>query len=107
MSIVVEGSRDLGKVWIKKGIKLNIPVLQVSPERWREDILGSRDLASKEAKRLAALYARDIIIDSGLSPPKVVNLDAAEAILIGFWGVKHIGKQIFKGEVDSEKLFNR
>lgn len=87
--IVIEGSRDIGKIWKKKGIKLDVPVIDVSPERWRQDILGSRNLPTKNSKKLAALYARNIIIESGLSPPKLVNFDAAEAILIGLWGVKH------------------
>ncbi len=92
--IVIEGSRDIGKIWRKKGTKLDVPVMYVSPERWRGDILGSRNLTAKESKRLAGIYARNIIIESGLSPPKLVNLDAAEAILIGYWGVKYFRKQI-------------
>ncbi len=90
--IIMEGSYNVGKIWIKKGIKINVPVYFVSPDRWRKDIFGTGNLSTDEAKKLAVRYAREIIIDSGLSPPKLIHHDAAEAILIGLWGIRYLRK---------------
>ncbi len=83
----MEGSRDIGKLWIKMSQKFHVPAYFVSPEKWRKKILNITDLNSYEAKKQAKKIAKEIIKKSGLPMPKDINHNAAEAILICLWGV--------------------
>jgi len=91
--LIMEGSKDIGKLWMKRGQKIDVPVYFVSPEVWREAMLFTKNLKSKEAKKQAIKFARKVIVSSGLAPPRTINHNAAEAILIGLWGVKEYTKR--------------
>lgn len=103
--IVIEGSKIFAKPWTNMAKRLNVDCHIVEPHIWREQLFGKKDITSQDAKKKATVYARKIIINSGLSPPKYLNHNAAEAILIGFWGVINFGNN--EEEVLGEKLFYR
>lgn len=92
--VVVEGDRVMQDLWSqfvdsentsKKG---NIELLPIVAEDWRHDLLlPSERKNGLSSKLCASQISRQIIYNSGLAvPPKKMNTDAAEAILIGYWG---------------------
>lgn len=90
--VVVEGDRALGDVWLKAAEKRGARGMFVSPERWRATLLYAREQRSgKEAKKNADALARAIIEWSHAPRPTSLRHDAAEAILIGLWGVLEVG----------------
>lgn len=90
--VVVEGDRSLGEVWLKASEKRGARGLFVSPERWRSALLYAREQRSgKDAKKNADALARAVIEWSGAPRPTSLRHDAAEAILIGLWGVLEVG----------------
>jgi hypothetical protein len=64
----------------------------VSAEEWRALFLLARDQRSGEqAKRIADGIARRVVEWSSAPRPTSLRHDAAEAILIGLWGVIDVG----------------
>lgn len=91
-ALVVEGDRNLARIWSKIAEKFDAQFLQVSPETWREELLLPRQRRSgMEAKESADFLARKVIEKSTqVSNPTSLRHDAAEAILIGLWGLLHL-----------------
>lgn len=86
--VVVEGDRRLSEIWKRAARRRGIEVVVVSPERWRQCLLLDREARSgAAAKRNAGVLARRVIEWSGAARPTSLRSDAAEAILIGLWGV--------------------
>ncbi len=90
--LVLEGDRSLAEIW-KQGAKgLDASVRCVPPEVWRSSLLYPREQSSgPKAKQSADEMARKIIEWSGAPRPTSLRHDAAEAILIGLWGVLDLG----------------
>ncbi|TNF24320.1 MAG: hypothetical protein EP329_25070 [Deltaproteobacteria bacterium] len=88
--IVVEGDRRLAERWQKEAVRRGVPVVRVTPETWREALLG-RLPPAEDAKGIADVLARKVIDWSGCARPTSLRHDAAEAILIGLWGVVDAG----------------
>jgi hypothetical protein len=90
--VVVEGDRRLGEIWRRAAQRRGMTFRVVSPERWRARLLLDREKRSgTAAKRSAGVLARRVIEWSGASRPTSLRSDAAEAILIGLWGVLEVG----------------
>lgn len=90
--VIVEGDRVLGEVWLKAAEKRGARGMFVSPERWRSVLLYAREQRSgKDAKKNADALARAVIEWSKAPRPTSLRHDAAEAILIGLWGVVELG----------------
>ena len=90
--LVLEGGGNLAEIWTKEGEKLGIEVHRIAAETWREQLLYTREQRTgAQAKHSADPFARRIIDWSGAPRPTSLRHDAAEAILIGFWGVLHVG----------------
>lgn len=90
--LVLEGGGSLAQVWENRALARDIELLRISAEDWRADLLLSREQRnSSRAKQHAADLARQVIDWSGASRPTSLRHDAAEAILIGLWGVLQIG----------------
>lgn len=90
--ILSEGDYSLAAVWERVAMKQRVRVQRVSAEAWRGDLLYSRERHSAaEAKKSAVTLARCIIDWSGIPQPASLRHDAAEAILIGLWGVMQVG----------------
>lgn len=90
--IVIEGGGNLATVWEKEAERRGITSLQISAREWRLLFLYSREHRSGvEAKRYAGETARKVIDWSDAPRPTSLRHDAAEAIMIGLWGVLHMG----------------
>jgi hypothetical protein len=90
--LVVEGSGPLAEIWAREAERQQVAARQVRPEEWRETLLLPREQRTGiEAKQNADDLARRVIEWSGARRPTSLRHDAAEAILIGLWGVLKVG----------------
>src|SRR5438874_10850393 len=90
--LAIEGGGALARIWTDEAATRGIPVLVVSPETWRRAFLYPRERRSGEiAKRTADGLARRVIAWSDARRPTSLRHDAAEAILIGLWGMLELG----------------
>ena len=90
--VVAEGDRSLAEVWEKTAAKFGATFLLTNADEWRDDLLLKRQQRSGSlAKEAADELARDVIEWSGADRPTSLRHDAAEAILIGLWGVTQAG----------------
>ncbi|QDG51736.1 hypothetical protein FIV42_13555 [Persicimonas caeni] len=90
--IVAEGDRNLAQAWEKAAKKQGLSFEVIGAEAWRPDILLKRQRRSgADAKEAADELAREVIEWSGADRPTSLRHDAAEAILIGLWGVWELG----------------
>ena len=103
--IVIEGGGNLATVWAKEAERRGITLLQISAREWRLLFLYSREQRSGvEAKRYASETARKVIDWSNAPRPTSLRHDTAEAIMIGLWGVLHMGwlSKLPEGRIDDE-----
>jgi len=91
--IVVEGGGGgYAEPWIKEAHRRGIPGRVVDARVWRDRLLLSRDRRTGAgAKEQADTLARRVITWSGAPRPTALRHDAAEAILVGLWGVLEAG----------------
>jgi hypothetical protein len=90
--LIIEGGGDLAEVWRREAERRDIAIMQVSAETWRRVFLYPREQKKGVIAKLSAEErAREIIEWLGLSRPTSLRHDAAEAILIGLWGLKKVG----------------
>jgi hypothetical protein len=90
--LVVEGGGALAAPWADEATGRGIEVRWVTAETWRRAFLYPREQRSGPiAKRNADDLARRVIEWSGAKRPTSLRHDAAEAILIGLWGVLDLG----------------
>jgi hypothetical protein len=90
--VVLEGGGPLADHWATISQRHGSRVLHVSAEEWRTLFLLARDQRSGEqAKRVADGLARRVVEWSDAARPTSLRHDAAEAILIGLWGVIDVG----------------
>ena len=89
--LVLEGGGPLALIWRKDAERRGIGVIGVSAEQWRAVLLSARQQRSGvAAKQSADTLARTVIDWSGADRPTALRHDAAEAILIGLWGVSKV-----------------
>jgi len=85
--LIIEGGGPLRKIWDAHLERRNIEVFHIMAEDWRKDILLEREQQKgKKAKEKAIAYAEKVINKLSEKKSGSINDDAAEAILIGFWG---------------------
>lgn len=90
--VVVEGGGAVADPWIREAERRGLGVRQVHAGIWREALILSRDRRSGvDAKQQADVLARRVIEWSGAPRPTSLRHDAAEAILLGLWGVVAAG----------------
>ena len=90
--VVLEGGGPLAEHWTTAAEKHGSRIRRVSAEQWRSLFLLARDQRSGEqAKRMADRIARHVVEWSDAARPTSLRHDAAEAILIGLWGVIDVG----------------
>jgi hypothetical protein len=90
--LVVEGGGTLAQAWAKEAALRELEVRWVSAEAWRSLLFYPREQRTGEiAKRRAEDMARKVIDWSGARRPTSLRHDAAEAILVGLWGVLQVG----------------
>ncbi len=92
VQIVTEGPRDLAAIWQRFADTRGVVTRAIVAETWRPQLLLHRQQRSGgDAKRWADQLARQVIAWSGAPRPTSLRHDAAEAILIGLWGVLDLG----------------
>lgn len=90
--IVLEGGGSLAEIWEREAERQQIRVRRISAEDWRRPLLYPREQVSgSKAKRSADALARRVIEWSAAPRPTSLRDDAAEAILVGLWGVLTLG----------------
>ena len=90
--LVIEGGGPLADAWEREAERRRIALRRIGAEEWRRALLYPREQRTGvQAKQTADGLARRIIDWSGAPRPTSLRHDAAEAILIGFWGVLDAG----------------
>lgn len=90
--LVLEGGGTLAEIWTRAAERHALPVRQIAAEDWRTRLFFPRQHRdTTHAKRSADELARRVIAWSGAAKPTSLRHDAAEAILLGLWGVLEAG----------------
>jgi hypothetical protein len=90
--IIIEGGGPLAGIWRREARRRGMEVIVTGAEAWRESFLYPRQQRTgPKAKQSAAQLARRVIEISGAPRPTSLRHDAAEAILIGLWGMLETG----------------
>lgn len=91
-ALVLEGDRSLAPPWRAVFEPRGTEVVLVEAERWRQALLHPRERRDGRTAKAAARELADVAA-SGLSERPVGRLrhDAAEAVLIGVWGLRELG----------------
>jgi len=91
--MVAEGDRHLFELWQREAERRGAGTRWVQTLIWRERLLFAREHRDRRtAKESAEVLARQVIDWSGAPrPTSALRHDAAEAILIGLWGVLAVG----------------
>lgn len=86
--LVLEGGGPIADIWERDAGRRGIPVRRIAAEDWRGRFFDPRSQRGRDRSKLSAdELARRIIEWSGAPRPTSLRHDAAEAILIGLWGV--------------------
>jgi hypothetical protein len=90
--LVIEGGGPLAEIWMREATRRAIAVHRIGADQWRKELLYPRQQRTgPQAKRCADPLARRVIEWSGAPRPTSLRHDAAEAVLVGLWGVLHVG----------------
>jgi hypothetical protein len=90
--LVLEGGGNLAEIWTREAERVGIEVVRIAAERWREQLLYTREQRTgAQAKHHAGELARRVIDWSAAPRPTSLRHDAAEAVLAGLWGALHVG----------------
>jgi hypothetical protein len=88
----LEGDRHLADLWARAAERRGARVLRAAAESWRAIVLFPREARDGvTAKGSAVPLARRVVAWSGLSQPRTMVDDTAEAVLLGLWGVMEVG----------------
>ncbi len=91
-TVIIEGGGPLASVWEREADRRGLAVLRIFAEEWRRVFLLPREQRSgSEAKQRADSLARRVIEWSEAPRPTSLRHDAAEAILVGLYGVLALG----------------
>jgi hypothetical protein len=90
--LVLEGGGPLAAIWEREAARRRLAVRRVDAGEWRRLLLHPREQRTGVgAKQHADELARRVIEWSGAPRPTSLRHDAAEAILVGLWGVLAVG----------------
>ncbi|CAN5886612.1 hypothetical protein BH23PLA1_BH23PLA1_32740 [soil metagenome] len=90
--IVLEGGGPIAEIWTRDADRRGVAVLRIAAEDWRNRLLDTGRLKRRDdPKQGADDLARRVIEWSGAARPTSLRHDAAEAILIGLFGVLDAG----------------
>jgi len=90
--LVLEGGGQLANLWKREAERRGIRVRQIHAAAWRQMFLLPRQQRrGSQAKANAGTLAKRVIEWSNARRPTSMRDDAAEAILIGLWGVLDVG----------------
>jgi hypothetical protein len=90
--LALEGGGPIADIWVRDAHRRGIVVRLIAAEDWRGRFFGPKDQRGRDRSKVTAdLLARRIIELSGTPRPTSLRHDAAEAIVIGLWGVLEVG----------------
>lgn len=90
--LIMEGGGRLAEIWRREAARGGVQVLQIAAEQWRNELFYQREHRNgPQAKQRALAMARRVIEWSAAPRPTSLRHDAAEAILIGLYGVRQLG----------------
>lgn len=90
--LYLEGGGPLVELWQSEAAKLGVQVVKLHAEQWRRELFYARQHSSgAKAKKEADGLARQVIEQFGGKRPTSLRHDAAEAILIGLYGLLQLG----------------
>jgi hypothetical protein len=90
--LVLEGGGPIADIWVREAQRRGLSVRRIAAEDWRGRFFLPKDQRGRDKSKLTAdVLARRIIEWSGAPRPTSLRHDAAEAILIGLWGVLDVG----------------
>lgn len=90
--LVLEGGGTLADLWAKEGERRGLKVRVVDAGTWRSVLLYPRERRNgTDAKAAADTLARRVIDWAEAPRPTSLRHDAAEAVLVGLWGVLAAG----------------
>jgi hypothetical protein len=90
--VVLEGGGAIADSWESESAKRHLEVARVTAEEWRSTfLLPSEQRSGAQAKDVAQRLARAVVAWSEARRPTSLRHDAAEAIMVGLWGVLHVG----------------
>ncbi len=91
-ALVIEGGGNLATIWEKEAERRGLVFCRIDAGEWRQMFLYSREQRSgTQAKKHAGEIARKVIAWAEASRPTSLRHDAAEAIMIGLWGLLRMG----------------
>lgn len=90
--LIIEGGGPLLKIWKAETEKHNIELISIMADEWRQSLLLNREQRNgKSAKTYAVAFAGKAIRHLCDHRATSLNNDAAEAILIGIYGMQKLG----------------
>ncbi|MHB1556992.1 MAG: hypothetical protein ACYC61_05890 [Isosphaeraceae bacterium] len=90
--LVLEGGGPIAEIWAREAGRRELSLRQIAAEDWRPRFFDPKDQRVRDRSKLTAdVLARRVIEWSGAPRPTSLRHDAAEAILIGLWGVLEAG----------------
>jgi len=90
--LVLEGGGALADIWEREAERQALELLRIDAQVWRQRLLLPRERYDRaRLKETAEALARVVIDWSDAPRPTSLRHDAAEAILIGLWGVLQVG----------------
>jgi hypothetical protein len=90
--MVLEGGGPIADIWGREAGRRGIPVRRIAAADWRGRFFDPKDRRGRDRSKLSAdELARRVIGWSGLPRPTSLRHAAAEAILVGLWGVLEAG----------------
>lgn len=90
-AVIIEGGGPLLKIWDAELNKRNLDVIRIMADHWRHEILYQREQRNKsDAKANAIFYASKVIDKLAVHGATSLDDNAAEAILIGLYGMQKL-----------------
>jgi hypothetical protein len=90
--LVLEGGGPIAEIWRREAARRGIGLRRISAEDWRRVLFTPGQHPDRvRSKSSADTLARCVIDWSEAARPVALRHDTAEAILIGLWGVLHVG----------------
>jgi len=90
--LALEGGGRLAEIWAHAGRARGLHVLQCHAQDWRADMLLPRQCRDgRQAKAAARRLAEAALARMGRPHRTALDSDAAEAVLLGIWAMRHLG----------------
>jgi hypothetical protein len=89
--VIIEGGGPLLKIWNAELEKRNLDVIRIMADHWRNELLYVREQKNRtDAKAHAIYYAARVIEKMADHKPTSLDNNAAEAVLIGLYGMQKL-----------------